>query len=98
MDPTHLHHQGPPSSGVRKEKGWPQGATLSRVISEAQLFTYLLGGLSVKRGYPLQDGDSSEWEAYPSPCGEAVRRPEVEKGTLSFPCSEPAEIELLILP
>lgn len=37
-------------------------------------------------------------EAHPSPRGAAVKRPERKKRSLSFPCSELAEIELLILP
>lgn len=37
-------------------------------------------------------------EAHTSPRGVAVRRPKGEKGGLSFPRSELAEIELLILP
>lgn len=42
--------------------------------------------------------DAWGWEACPSPCGVAMRRPGGEKGSPSSSCSEPVEMDLPTLP
>lgn len=59
--PTHHHHhQGPPSRGVGKGKGRTQ-CNAQQSYSRGSALHVLAGWPLCKTGYPLQDGDNSEW-------------------------------------